>query len=210
MRVRIAHMIHGCRTLGPGRRTVIWVRGCARRCPGCVATPILGEGPSLDLTPEQLAEVILASGDEGVTFSGGEPFEQALALAHLARLLRAQGLSVLTYSGFTLEELRSDPTPGALALLTMTDILIDGPFDVSCQANRLWRGSDNQRLHLLSARHPELAASIDGPGVGVELRFDPEGRLFWAGVPPVAFQTQLQQGARVHGIEILGQQGVWA
>lgn len=210
MHVKIAHMIHGCRTLGPGRRTVLWVRGCARRCPGCIATPILGDGPVLALTPERIVELVLRSGDDGVTFSGGEPVEQASALAAAARLIQSQGLSVLTYSGFTLEELRRDPTPGARDLLAATDILIDGPFDPIRQAHLLWRGSDNQRIHLLSPRSRGLADLADGPGVGVELRLDPEGRLFWAGVPPVGFQAQLLKGARSQGIELLGQQGVWA
>ena len=208
--VRIAHLLHGCHTLGPGCRTVVWVRGCTRRCPGCIAAPILAEGPALELTPVALAARVLESRDEGVTFSGGEPFEQAEGVARAARMLREAGRSVMVYSGFTLEELQAGQVAWAEALLSQTDLLVDGPFEVTRQVDLLWRGSSNQRVHLLTPRHRDLVGTLDRPGAGVEVRTDPEGRLFWAGIPPAGFVHGLRRAAESRGIELSVHGGVWA
>jgi anaerobic ribonucleoside-triphosphate reductase activating protein len=208
--VRVAHMLQGCRTLGPGARSVVWVRGCARRCPGCIASPILDDGPSLKLRPDELAARLLATTDEGVTFSGGEPFEQARELATVGRELRAAGRSVMVYSGFTIDELRSSENAGVRALLDVTDILVDGPFERERQTDLLWRGSANQRIHLLTARYAHLASELDGAGVGVELRVDSQADLFWAGVPGRDFVGQLRRAAEPYGIILTGREGVWA
>lgn len=208
--VRVAHMLHGCRTLGPGARTVVWVRGCARRCPGCIASPILDPGPALELEPAELVARVLESGDEGVTFSGGEPLEQAGPLAAVAQLLRSEGRSVMVYTGFVLEELREAADLDVQRLLALTDILIDGAFEHARQADLLWRGSSNQRVHLLSRRHEELADQLDEPGAGVEVRLDRANNLFWAGVPTQGFVSQLRRAAEERGIEFTGHEGIWA
>ena len=209
--LRIAHLLHGCTTLGPGRRTVFWVRGCARRCPGCIATPILHDGPSLVLdTNDAAARILGATDDEGATFSGGEPFEQADALAAVAGGLQRSGRSVMVYTGFTLEELRASASPGAHALLAATDILVDGPFVREEQRDLLWRGSANQRVHLLTPRYSHLAPDLDAPGVGVELRLDRESNLFWAGVPSPEFPARLRRAGAERGILLTGHEGVWA
>jgi anaerobic ribonucleoside-triphosphate reductase activating protein len=82
---------------------------------------------------EELAQRILANPkNQGVTFSGGEPFWQAPALAQLAALVKAAGLNVMSFPGFTLKKLRSaDAPPGAKDLLAYLDLLIDGPFVAS-------------------------------------------------------------------------------
>lgn len=211
MKVRVAHMLHGCTTLGPGRRTVLWVRGCARRCPGCIAAPILDDGPSLMLEVEDAVARIMASTDEeGVTFSGGEPFEQADVLSEVASRIQHAGRSVMVYTGFTLPELRASESRGASALLAATDILVDGPFAREEQRDLLWRGSANQRVHLLTARYAHLAPYLDAPGVGVELRLDRQSKLFWAGVPSPDFPAQLRQAGSDRGILLTGHEGVWA
>lgn len=211
MSLRVAHILHGCATLGPGRRTVLWVRGCARRCPGCIASPILDDGPSLLLDAASAIERILNSGDEeGATFSGGEPFEQAEALAVVATGLQRAGRSVMVYTGFTLEELRASESPGIRALLAATDILVDGPFVREQQRDLLWRGSANQRVHLLTPRYAHLAPVLDASGVGVELRLDRESNLFWAGVPSPEFPAHLRRAGADRGILLTGHEGVWA
>lgn len=211
MSLRVAHLLRGCTTLGPGRRTVLWVRGCARRCPGCIATPILDDGPSLVLgIGDAVARILEATDEEGATFSGGEPFEQANALAAVASHIQRAGRSVMVYTGFTLEELRASANHGAHALLAATDILVDGPFVREEQRDLLWRGSANQRVHLLTPRYAHLAPQLDSPGVGVELRLDRESNLFWAGVPNPDFPARLRQAGADRGILLTGHEGVWA
>lgn len=86
----------------------------------------------------------------GVTFSGGEPFLQAAALAPLAARIHAQTrLDVVTYTGYTYEALRDGATAeNAWAdLLEQTDYLIDGPFLLAEKSLELkFRGSRNQRI----------------------------------------------------------------
>jgi anaerobic ribonucleoside-triphosphate reductase activating protein len=103
---------------------------------------------------EELADRILANPrNQGVTFSGGEPFWQAPALAQLAALVKAKGLNVMSFTGFTLEKLRSPAgPPAAQALLDQLDLLIDGPF-IQAQAVNAPDSpvsSRNQRVHIFN------------------------------------------------------------
>jgi len=81
-----------------------------------------------------------------VTFSGGEPFAQSAGFARLAKLLKAQGYEVASYSGYTFEELLTG-SADQQELLKSIDILIDGPFLLSQRSLELtFRGSRNQRI----------------------------------------------------------------
>ncbi len=82
----------------------------------------------------------------GVTFSGGEPFAQAEGFACLARLLKAAGYEVASYSGYTFEELLTG-SQAQKELLETIDILIDGPFLQDQKSLEIaFRGSKNQRI----------------------------------------------------------------
>lgn len=139
--------------LGPGKRVGLWLRGCRRACPGCMAPELWEQSHPVPLAEvaQELAPY-LALGD-GLTISGGEPFDQAPALLKLVRLLRADWpqLEVLCYSGYLFEELEAKGAAEA-ELLSELDLLLDGPYLQDLPNTLLWRGSDNQRLHLLSAR----------------------------------------------------------
>lgn len=152
----------------------------------------------------------MSTPDEGVTFSGGEPFEQAAALAPVARALQVAGRSVMVYTGHTVAELRTHPDPDVVKLLAASDILVDGTFEQSQQADLLWRGSANQQVHLLTPRYQHLASELSRPGLGVEVRVDGEDRLFWAGVPPVGFVASLRRAAENRGIILASNGDVWA
>lgn len=153
--------------LGPGRRLAAWVRGCPLACPGCMTPELWESGPReqrrkvAEIAAELLPKMALA---DGFTISGGEPMEQPEALLELLRRLRLElpELEVLVYSGYTLEELhaKSEPTR---ALLTEIDILIDRRYVENAPNTLQWRGSDNQRVHLLSARAHRWAGIQDQP-----------------------------------------------
>jgi len=132
---------------GPGIRTTFFAQGCPHRCPGChnPETWEFGCGTAMD---EETALAVVRSNPlcRGVTFSGGEPFAQAKAFTKLARLLKAQGYEVASYSGYTFEELL-EGTPEQQELLRHIDVLIDGPFLLSERSLELnFRGSRNQRI----------------------------------------------------------------
>lgn len=123
---------------GPGSRAVVWVQGCQRECPGCFNPASWSFEINQLISIDELADKILNNpNNQGITFSGGEPFWQAPALARLAAKLKAAGLNAMSFSGFTLEELRSpNAPPGSQALLDQLDILIDGPYVESLAINQ--------------------------------------------------------------------------
>ncbi len=139
---------------GPGSRAVVWVQGCKRECPGCFNPASWSFEKNQLIAVDELAEKILSNPrNEGVTFSGGEPFWQASALTQLAQRLKAADLNVMSFSGFTLQELQSDDAPvGARDLLEQLDILVDGPYVESLAINSpdSLVSSRNQRVHVFN------------------------------------------------------------
>lgn len=147
---RIAGKIPESIVDGPGIRYVIFAQGCPRHCPGCHNPDTLPFEGGEEADPETiLAEIKKNPLLDGVTFSGGEPFSQSAALAELAGRIRELGLNIMTYTGYTLEELQEgqNENKGWKELLEKTDILVDGPFDQTQKSLLLkFRGSANQRL----------------------------------------------------------------
>lgn len=210
--LHVANVAERARTLGPGVRAVVWVWGCTRGCAGCVAGPILGKPSRPPVSVDSLAQRILAiPGMDGVTFSGGEPFEQAEALVALCDRLRThREVSLMSYSGFTRAEIAASSDPHRRSLLSRLDILVDGPYLRGRHADLLWRGSSNQRLHLLTPRHAELEPLLDSaPSAGVEVVVDAAGRVSWIGVPEIGFAERLDEGLRRRGIRLHPEEGVW-
>ncbi|HZY87248.1 MAG TPA: 4Fe-4S single cluster domain-containing protein [Gemmataceae bacterium] len=155
--LRIAQTVACTEAEGPGRRYALWFQGCPLRCPGCCNPEMLPfEGGTAVPLAEVLREVEAARADgvEGITLLGGEPLAHAAGAAALAREVQARGLSVMVFSGHTLEEARRLPDPAVAALLALTDILVDGPYlRERPETRRRWIGSANQRIHFLSDRY---------------------------------------------------------
>jgi anaerobic ribonucleoside-triphosphate reductase activating protein len=123
---------------------------------------------------------------EGMTFLGGEPFAQAAALAEIARQVKAQGMTVLTFTGYGLEDLQKANRVDFDELLAATDLLIDGPFQREhVQFTRPWVGSSNQRFHFLSDRYVHLAPVLSSIPNRIEVRLNPDGRILVSGLAPI-------------------------
>jgi len=190
--VNVAHLVECCHVLGPGERSVIWVQGCHLRCPGCHNPQYLPFVDAAWTTIEELERRFLATtGIEGVTFVGGEPFAQARALGVLAQRIRRAGLSVMVYSGYTVEQLVSGVEPDAMWLLYSTDLLMDGPYRQELPTQKPWRGSDNQRLIALSPRYANEVEVWNRPvGQDFEVRVRADGTLEVLGIPPAALSAR--------------------
>lgn len=161
--IQVAMIVPRTEAEGPGLRYAVWVQGCPLRCVGCCNPEMLAFRPADRREPDELIAAAVAAGVEGVSLLGGEPFAQAAGLATLAEGVRARGLSVMVFSGYTLAELR-EQGPDAARLLAATDLLVDGRYDASRRTTtRRYIGSDNQVLHFLSPRYtpedPRLHAS---------------------------------------------------
>ena len=132
---------------GPGIRTTFFCQGCPHHCPGCHNPETWDFGCGTDVPVEDLVEVVKSNPlCRGVTFSGGEPFAQAEGFAKLAKLLKAEGYEVASYSGYTFEALLKG-SAAQKELLASIDILIDGPFVMAERSLEIaFRGSRNQRI----------------------------------------------------------------
>ncbi len=175
--LRVHAMEQHSRANGPGVRFVIWVQGCTLGCPGCfnpATHPAGGEAVAVD----EIARRVRASGADGVTVSGGEPFEQPEALLHLVRSLA--GTSIIVFSGFTRGEIERQPL--GPAILAGIDVLVDGRYVDKRRLARGLRGSANQVVHLLSARHQ--MADIEATPVA-EVVIGPDGEVRMSGVDPL-------------------------
>jgi len=135
---------------GPGLRYVVFTQGCPHGCKGC-HNP---ETHDFDAGYLQNTASIIASIAEnpllsGVTLSGGEPFMQPGPLCVIAESVRAMGKNVLIFTGFLFEQLLAleETTPDIKRLLSLCDILVDGPY-IEAQRNLelAFRGSENQRI----------------------------------------------------------------
>jgi len=187
VQLEVAQTIADTEAEGPGRRFALWVQGCPLRCPGCCNPQMLpfGRGDATDVSA-LAAEIVATPGIEGVSFLGGEPFAQPGPLAALAALVRP--LSVMIYTGFTLEELRARNDTDTDALLASADVVVDGPYRrEEPESARRWIGSRNQGLHFLTDRYRADDARFRMQNT-VEIRLK-KGELVVNGWPALAAAT---------------------
>lgn len=181
----------GTTALGPGVRSVVWVQGCPFSCLGCMSPDWIPEVPARSAEAAALAAELLADpAVDGLTFSGGEPMQQAAGLAQLARCARRiRDVTLICFTGYRLERLRArPPAPGVAELLAEVDVLVDGLYIAGRDDGRGLRGSTNQRVHHLSGRLADSGYDFTGRARTAEIAMDgPEALLI--GVPPPALLT---------------------
>jgi anaerobic ribonucleoside-triphosphate reductase activating protein len=171
--LRVHHIEPASLANGPGRRFVIWVQGCSLGCPGCFNPDTHSAKGGARLPVLSLGEQVLAIKDwiEGITISGGEPFQLIPALIRLLQMIKQQSeLSVVVFSGFTWTEIQR--IPGSQNILAATDILLAGRYQAENRLARGLLGSANKTAHFLSERYTirdldtipeaELFINVDG------------------------------------------------
>jgi len=194
-------------TLGFGARVGIWFQGCRIRCPGCVSqdTWAFGRG---ETTVESVCEFIVPylPRAEGVTISGGEPFDQPTALFELLRWLRVRFTGdILVFSGYSWEQLgprlagmqKDGPPRQARGWAHgLIDLLISDPFDAGAGQTLAMRGSDNQRVHLFTplaqARYSNLPTARRDATPALDVVFDGDD-VWLAGIPAPGDLNRLRQ-----------------
>lgn len=148
-KLKIAGIVEESIVDGPGIRFVVFTQGCPHNCQGChnPQTHDFDGGKYVDV--DEIVQKI--DGDpllKGITLSGGEPFMQAETLSSMIKKINNKNLNIITYSGFTYEQLleKANKENCFLELLNQTDILIDGKFELNNKKEDLkFRGSSNQR-----------------------------------------------------------------
>lgn len=156
--INLAHFVPCTENEGPGKRAVFWVQGCHFNCEGCCNMDLqpfnaanLMDTESLICNIKRAVEIYNI---EGITLVGGEPMLQAKKLSIIAKFCQEVGLSVIVFTGFTLELLKKKPVLGSSELLANTDVLIDGLYlKNKPEMLRNWCGSSNQKFHYLSNKY---------------------------------------------------------
>ena len=146
--MRIHKILKNTKVEGPGIRYCIWFQGCSRHCKGCWAKATWNKNGGFETDEKEVLSDILSTPNiEGVTFLGGEPFEQPEALEFLSKGIKEAGLSVLCFTGNRIENLKEKYPQ----ILKNIDLLIDGEFiEEEKDYSRPWVGSKNQRYHFLT------------------------------------------------------------
>ncbi len=151
MRIRINKAHFPVTVLGPGKRIGIWLQGCSIRCPGCISQDTWESNISSECEIDDILEWcrrITMNKLDGVTISGGEPFDQPEALRLFLKGLlnwRSQfnlDFDILTYSGYGMNHL----VKSHLAMLEMIDAVIPEPYQALKGTDLIWRGSSNQTI----------------------------------------------------------------
>ena len=208
--------------LGPGRRIGIWTQGCRIHCKGCVSQDTWAEDRGRETTVARLIawcrKTVGAAGQtfDGVTISGGEPFDHPQALASLLdalihwRAVDGPDFDILCYSGYPLATL-TKKHPG---LLDRLDALIPEPFVEAQPLANLWRGSANQSLVLLSERgRTRFSQFVDAPadafgkriqaGIGQAAGAGSDGSKVWfIGIPARGDMAALETLCAERGVEL--------
>lgn len=185
-------------SLGVGKRIGIWVQGCTHRCKGCIATYtwdfISRNFRSVDEIVTELAGYKNDHPD-GITISGGEPFDQPEALGRLLRKMRSAGFNdIMVYSGYVYDVLMTRHAH----ILNLVDVLIDGQFRLGQDTDYGWKGSENQNMVILSQdkslreRYGEYANQKTGER---KLQIiEKDGKVFIIGIPRQADLEAIKYG----------------
>lgn len=177
--LNVAGVIIGSYTNGPGKRTVIWVQGCTLRCKGCFNAPLQPHEKRHLVEPLGFADIIATQCTEneceGITITGGEPFQQAAALNIFSKRIKEHGLTVVCFSGYRKETLLFSTCSDVRDLIRSVDILIAGPYNHHNMYPRTWSDDPDKEIVLLSRVYSEEDLKRDVQG---ELIMLPEESQF--------------------------------
>jgi len=164
-------LIPASRANGPGLRAVVFFQGCTLRCRGCwnpQSHPFHGSEMTVNAIAHEILQAHTEHSLEGITFSGGEPMQQADSLLDLIHSLRRQSpeLSFGMFSGYAEHELAqgqywiwgdgsSEQHRKNLwqEIRGHLDFAILGRFNQAQPSNLPLRTSRNQVLRLFSDRY---------------------------------------------------------
>lgn len=165
--------------LGPSPRLLLWLHGCNRKCPGCIAVDWNNSSSAkYNLSVKTLIQLINDNDEiEGVTISGGEPFLQSEALS---QFICGINKGIIVYSGFTRRELEQMHSEYNDMILNNIDALIDGEYIEELNDNKPFRGSSNQRIHMLTNRYNAFFSSVSKRKTHTEKK---DGFLYLYGIP---------------------------
>ncbi|MBD5206465.1 MAG: anaerobic ribonucleoside-triphosphate reductase activating protein [Bacteroidales bacterium] len=142
--MRILRIEKGTTVDGPGFRTSIYIAGCRHQCPGCHNPSSWDFNAGEEMSLDELMDIIKEE-EFDVTLTGGDPLYHPEEVTELTALIKEAGYSTWIYTGFTIEEIMSDPT--LLNVIKNCEAIVEGRFIEKLRdPDLLFRGSSNQRI----------------------------------------------------------------
>jgi len=191
--------------LGYGRRLGIWVQGCSIGCAGCCSQDTWdsagGTSTDIDALVAWCRDAVGDDALDGVTISGGEPFEQSDALAELLVALRAwtdaraDPVDYLCYSGLPLRRVREHA-----AILAQLDAVIAEPFVRTLEAAPL-RGSSNQSVAALTPLGTARYGTLPEMPKRMQIQVAPE-HIWMIGIPDSSDLAKLENLCATKGLKL--------
>ena len=178
MKVRINKILKNTKVEGPGNRFCIWFQGCKKHCKGCWSKETWDFDKGELIEADEIINMISSTKNiEGVTFLGGEPFEQKESVKYLSQKIKEKNLSIVCFTGYTYEEIEKTSKD----ILENIDLLIDGEYkEEEKDFSRPWIGSKNQKYHFLTKKYNE--DTIKTYQNKIELNISKNGELFVNGM----------------------------
>lgn len=148
----VSRLLYPIKTLGPGNRIVIWTSGCTKQCFNCASPELwnknVGADIDNDVIVERIINVIKSNKVDGITFSGGDPLEQALDLLYIIKRIKKHINDILVYTGYTFDEISTAFDESTIMdFKKYISVLIDGRYIHELNDNKsCLRGSLNQKI----------------------------------------------------------------
>lgn len=145
VKLRVMNIDTDCTDNGLGLRTTIYLAGCWHYCERCHNAISWSERSGIEMTIDEILEIVEENELADVTLSGGDPLTyQYLATLELAKVIKERtGKNIWVYTGYTLEQLLKDRAD----ILQYIDVLVDGKFEKKNKdLNLVFRGSSNQKI----------------------------------------------------------------
>lgn len=205
MKVSISRVHFPVTSLGPGTRVGIWFQGCSIGCPGCISQDTWEATENHQISVDTLVQQCRtwAPRFNGITISGGEPFQQAAALEVMLEKLdrlrtTAHDFDILVYSGFRIGFLKRK----YLRVISLCDALIPEPYKLNAETKNAWRGSSNQPIIAISERGRQIYCSDKLDELKSKMQaVTSGGETFMIGVPPRRALNNLEEKLASSGIK---------
>ena len=194
-KLRVHSILSESKVNGPGSRIVIWTQGCSKGCIGCFNPETWDNQNGIDIPVYELFCIIktLITSNTGITFTGGDPMEQAEPLFYLLKLINDNLLEklsdgIILFTGYTLDEIENHDDKLLAHIVPLVDLLIDGRYEETLKNNDVMSGSSNQKFHFNCingrglSRIPRDTVEIDQ---GVEIHDSRDDLIQITGFPNV-------------------------
>lgn len=181
--IRVGKIWYPVTTLGYGKRLGVWLQGCGHGCVGCISPELQPRSGGRVIKSSEIVELMKEKEPvDGMTISGGEPFDQPEGLLSLVRWFAgAYGSDILIYTGYTLEQLHAMRSPVVESILAEISVLVDGRYEEKRNDGLGLRGSSNQKIYIW--KNPERYKDVEKCNRSMQCVFLRD-RIWMIGIPP--------------------------